>query len=106
MFAELQSQLTGWFGRKRRSRDLIVQIRKELKALRTNADEQDTEIREAEQTQTTDRQNVELMVGRGQVGFKAGEDLQELSKREIERTYSLNQNKTRDLDMWFHCCPN
>jgi Cdc6-like AAA superfamily ATPase len=45
LFAELQRQLTGWFGKKKRSRELIGQIREELAALRRKADSQDTETR-------------------------------------------------------------
>jgi predicted AAA+ superfamily ATPase len=42
LFAQLQSELTGWFGRKRRSRQLIIEIRKELRALQEKSDKQDT----------------------------------------------------------------
>ena len=38
LFAELERHLTGWFGKKRRSRHLIQNIRKELAGLRKAAD--------------------------------------------------------------------
>ena len=46
--ARLESELTGWFGRKRRSRQLITEIRKQLSELQKKADKQDTDVREAE----------------------------------------------------------
>jgi hypothetical protein len=100
LFAELERRLTGWFGRKKRSRELIRAIRESLQSLRSKADEQDTEIREAEEKQTHDSQSAQVGLSYGGVGIKAGEELQELSKLETERKYSMNQNKIRDLDMW------
>lgn len=56
LFAELEARLTGWFGRKKRSRELLPQIRQELNALRAKADEQETQIREAEEKQVKESQ--------------------------------------------------
>lgn len=100
LFAELERRLTGWFGRKKRSLELIRQIRQELEGLRSKADEQDTEIREAEEQQLTDSKKGQLGVTAKGLDLKAARDLQQLSKVETERKYSLNQNKIRELDMW------
>jgi len=45
LFHELEQHLSGWFGKKKRSRDLIAGIRKELGTLRTRADTQEQSIR-------------------------------------------------------------
>jgi hypothetical protein len=100
LFAELQGQLTGWFGKKRRSRELIIQIRNDLRELRRKADHQDTEIREAEERQVQDSQKVGIEVGTVAVGLNMSSDLSQLSTLETERKYSENQSKIRDLDMW------
>src|SRR5262249_53194605 len=92
--------LTGWFGKKKRSRELVIQIRRELEALRTQADRQDTEIREAEAKELKDLRSGGLEFGSPQFKLKVGEDLSELSKVEIERKYLQNQDKIRDLDVW------
>lgn len=47
LFGELEQHLTGWFGKRRRSRTLIAEIRKELGTLRTRADTQEQSIRES-----------------------------------------------------------
>jgi hypothetical protein len=101
LFAELERRLTGWFGKRKRSRELIGNIRKELGALRSKPDQQDTEIREAEEKQIKDSQNAQLTLPLpGEIGLKAGQGLEELSKLETERKYSLNEDKIRQLDMW------
>lgn len=100
LFAELESRLTGWFGKKKRSREVIIQIREELKALRAKADQQDTEIREAEANEVKDSQGGGLELRSAPLAVNVGTDLSELSKVEIERKYLQNQNKIRDLDMW------
>jgi hypothetical protein len=100
LFAEIQRQLTGWFGKKKRSRELIIQIRKELKALRKMADKQDMEVREADEHSIKDVQKTGVKAGNEIVGVSASSDLSELSKSEVERKYSQNISKIRDLDMW------
>ncbi len=100
LFAQLQSELTGWFGRKRRSRQLIVQIRNELRALQKKSDRQDTEVRESEAKEVKNSQAAKAGAKQGGVGAEVGTELSELSKVEVERRYSHNRDKIRDLDMW------
>jgi hypothetical protein len=100
LFAELQHQLTGWFGKKKRSRELISTIREELKGLRKRADQQDTEVREAEERQVKDSQKAGVKIGNSVAGVDMNSDLSQLSRSETERKYSQNQSKIRDLDMW------
>ena len=38
LFAELEANLSGWFGKKKRSKELIIQIREKLKVLREETD--------------------------------------------------------------------
>ena len=100
LFAELQDQLTGWFGKKKRSRELIIEIRTGLQTLREKADHQNTEIREAEARQFKDSYKADVKIGNSAGGFSLSSDLGQLSKSETERKYSQNENKIRDLDMW------
>jgi hypothetical protein len=97
LFAELERQLTGWFGKKKRSRELIAQIRIELSTLKARADVQDTEIREAEAKEVRDSQGIGLKAGYPGLAAKAQADLAELSTVETERKYSQNRNKFGSL---------
>ncbi len=100
LFAELQRQLPGWFGKKKRSRELIIQIRSELKELQKKADQQEAEVREAQERETKDSLKTEVNVGKSVAGLKMSSDLSELSKSETERKCFHNESKIRDLDMW------
>lgn len=100
LFAQLESELTGWFGRKRRSHLLITGIRKELGELQKKSDSQQTEVREAEARELKNSQAAQAGANYGGVGGKVGTELSELSKMEVERRYSQNRDKIRDLDMW------
>lgn len=100
LFARLESELTGWFGRKRRSRQLISDIRRQLSELKIKADTQDTEVREAEANKLTSATNAEAGVGHAGISAKVAAELSELSSVEVERKYTHNRNKIRELDMW------
>lgn len=86
-------------GKKKRSRELIGQIRAELKTLQTKADVQDTEVREAESRESKDSQKVSVKAGFEGFGAGANAELADLSKVETERKYRLNQDKIKQLDM-------
>src|SRR5260221_2721945 len=77
LFAELEKQLPGWFGKKKRSRQVIVQIRKELQALRERADQRETEIREAETNENRDSIKDEIAFGKTPLSIKVSDDLSE-----------------------------
>jgi hypothetical protein len=97
LFAELQRQLPGWFGKKKRSRELIVQIRRQLRELQERADLQDTEVREAKRSETKESQTAGVKVGKkATLGLTS--DLDELSSVAMERKYTLNESKIKQLD--------
>ena len=100
LFARLESELPGWFGRKRRSRTLITEIRKQLSDLQMKADKQDTEVREAEAKEVKSSDKAGAGAKYAGVGANFDAELSELSKVEVERKYSHNQDKIRDLDTW------
>jgi hypothetical protein len=100
LFARLESELTGWFGRKRRSRSLITEIRKQLSDLQLKADKQDTEVREAEAKEIKSSDKAQAGANYAGIGGNVAAELSELSKVEVERKYSHNRDKIRDLDTW------
>lgn len=100
LFKELESHLTGWFGMKVRSRDLIQQIRKELKERRSAVDITEEKIRRSESAERSSTAGGKLGAGAGPVNAGIDASLQDKRKEEIERTYSVVKDKIRELDMW------
>ena len=100
LFAELEKHLPGWFGRKKKSRGLIGEIRRELSELRTKADRREQEIRESETKSSSSDANLEGALSSAPASLKVGASESQQQKAEIERRYRLHDDKIRDLDMW------
>jgi hypothetical protein len=98
LFGELQQHLSGWFGRKKRSRDIMAGIRQDLGPLRTRADMQEQNIRESTATERGASVGAEASASRAPVSLRVGTGLTEKIKAETERTYRILDDKIRELD--------
>jgi hypothetical protein len=98
LFGELERNLTGWFGRKKKSRELVGKIRQDLAALRARQDAQETEIREQDARETKTGVKAEIGASHGDLKVGADADLSEYAKREVEKKYRINQSKIAELD--------
>jgi hypothetical protein len=98
LFGELEHHLTGWFGKKRRSRTLIGEIRKELGQLRIKADMQEQNVRESVARESSASANVGASVSSAPTSLRVGAGMAEKMKAETERTYRILDDKIRDLD--------
>jgi Cdc6-like AAA superfamily ATPase len=100
LFAELQSNLTGWFGRKKRSRQLIETIRSKLAELRSSADTKEQQIREQTSSDRSRKNEVAGGISNEYSSLKAGTSATSSYRTEIEKSYSRHDDKLRELDMW------
>jgi hypothetical protein len=100
LFAELEKHLTGWFGRKKRSRQLIAEIRKQLQDRREAADEREIEVRDLNTTELKHTENMGAAIGSDKIGVKVADDLSDYWKGETERKFKHSENKIRELDTW------
>lgn len=101
LFGELENHLWGWFGKKKKSKQLIQKIRQDLASLRQREDVSEQQVRELEangsaQTGAADV-NVAAPVG---ANFRLGHKQEETRKKEVERTFRTRSDKLRDLDNW------
>src|SRR2546426_84727 len=83
LFEELEKNLSGWFGRKKRSRELIRQIRAELTSLKERADEADRIIKESDTAELTGK----VVAGLGAEGLEIGASAASARKAAIEQEY-------------------
>jgi hypothetical protein len=100
LFAELETHLTGWFGKKRKSRELIQAIRKELAEKRRAVDVQDEAVKKTVSAETSTSSTLSLGTGVPQIAAKAAAASGEKSVEEIERTYAVHSDKIKELNMW------
>src|SRR5882724_2533386 len=98
LFGELQKHLSGWFGKKKRSREIIASIRQDLGSLRTRADMQEQNVRESTATERGASLGAEASVYRAPASLRFGSGLSEKMKAETERTYRILDDKIRELD--------
>ena len=97
VFRELQQNLSGWFGKKKKSRDIIIHIRSQLEQLRKQADAQVEQVREATTSEITDGANIKA----GASGvFEFGYKNSDTQKTELERTYKRADDKLQELNIW------
>ncbi len=100
LFAELEGNLPGWFGRKKKSRELIAQIRGDLSKLRQQDDESETDV--VESHVATEEQEAKAGAS---ITFKglglAGETTSHRGQgTAIQLRYAHRTAKLRELQTW------
>ncbi len=100
LFGELEKHLSGWFGKKKKSKELIADIRTQLGKLRGKEDQQHREVREARAAERKDASKAGMSLGVNHAKLEVTDDLFEYSRRETERKYTEHEDKIRELDTW------
>jgi hypothetical protein len=93
IFEEFEKNLKGWFGRRKRSRELIEAIRSELAKLREAEDETEKTVKETETAETSVRGSAKVDVI--PLGIAAGT----ARKAEIEQEYQRHDSKIQKLNL-------
>jgi hypothetical protein len=99
LFGELGKQLPGWFGKKKRSRELVGKIRRELQELREKADRRETDIREAETAESRNSEKTQIALGSGPLSLSAssGQAERQRQNKRKKRTRSSGRLSLRIL---------
>jgi hypothetical protein len=97
LFAELEKHLSAWFGRKKRSKELIRKIRSDLAQLQTKADQTEASIKATSSAELSGNASTELGAERG---LKALTGFSGKSRDEVERVFQSKHNKLEQLDKW------
>ena len=95
LFKELEQNLTGWFGRKKRSRELIQGIRADLQKLKQEPDERQSAVRVSRSAEgATD---ASLMASAA--GIRIGVAERAEQKAAVEKRYEQYDDKIRELNL-------
>jgi hypothetical protein len=99
LFGELEGHLTGWFGKKKRSREIIKQIRQQLSQLKASDDSLEESVRSTTTNERTASEEAGLGLSVGDFSAKVGETLGTRASSETERNFKVRTDKLRELDM-------
>ena len=100
LFKELDRNLVGWFGKKKKSKTIIKEIVSKLEALQRVADIQDEEIRKKSATESTNSIEGGGGIQADQLNLKFGVKNQSGEKQEVERSFRIHREKLQELDRW------
>lgn len=95
LFEELERNLQGWFGRRKRSRELIQQIRAELNSLREKPDESDRAVKEIDSAEVTGKGDASIAIS----GLMIGGGKASARKAAIEQEYKEHDSKIQKLNL-------
>jgi hypothetical protein len=102
IFRELQSNLTGWFGKKKRLKEIVLSLRANLASLRSAPDTQTFDIKHAHLSEHENKQGsgAKLGVKIGQVEASFDSNLTSMfhGRVDVERKYTHNENKLQELN--------
>lgn len=96
LFREIDRNFSGWFGRKRKAKVIIVEILAKLSELQKAADIHDEEVRR----KSVREDGAALEVGVDVEHLKLGHKDTAKDTLEIERSFSVHKEKLQELDRW------
>lgn len=100
LFHELEINLRGWFGHKKRSKELIQEIRKQLSDLKVKPDQLNESIKETHLAESANRSTDGIVIPLRIASIEAKNTEEARLKMEVERKYALSNNKLKELDLF------
>lgn len=96
LLRELDKNINGWFGKKKKLKELVKETLVKLKDLQISADQQDEEIRRKNNTENTSSLEGSADLDKLKI---SGKD-EKKESLEIERSFKIRKNKLQELDLW------
>lgn len=100
LFGELERHLSGWFGKKKKSRLLIQGIRKKLDLLKSQDDTAERSVREKSSFENSLQASAGAKLGAAHSSVSGDIKASENNRAEIERSYQERKEKLAELDAW------
>lgn len=101
VFLELENNLSAWFGRKRRLRTIIQELRSDLNTLKENPDDRDFEVKQGSQSASETRNSIGASITlRSDLTASStlGSDKLFKNSSDVELKYRHNENKLSALN--------
>lgn len=100
IFIEIDQNLSGWFGKKKKSKEIIKQILSKLNAIQVEQDEIKEDIKQTDEKGVSDSASLGVALGGSEIKISAGAQSSETRRAEIEKTYTLYRKKLEKLELW------
>jgi hypothetical protein len=100
LFKELEKNLTGWFGKKAKSKQIIKGIISRLNSLQREADAQDEEVVRRNEVSKTKGGEAGASIEYGQLSLKGAGKAEITAKAAIDRSFKIHKDKLQELDRW------
>lgn len=96
LFGELERNLTGWFGKKKKSKFIIQEIIKKLAALQRDADVHDEDVKKKAGRQAGSGLNASLGADFEGLNLKFGATRETKENEEVERSFKIHREKLQE----------
>lgn len=100
LFLEMDKHLSGWFGRKKRLKQIIKGILLHLEELKGSDDNSSEDVRMRAAASASDEINLESSLKGGPAASKASGKSGSTTSEETERTFRVYKDKLKELDQW------
>jgi hypothetical protein len=100
LFGELEGHLSGWFGRKKRSRDLLKNIRMQLSELKAADEVVDAAIKTVSSVEGSRDISTKVALPNAKIAVNSGIGFARKHRDELERTFQSRREKIAELDNW------
>ncbi len=100
LFRELDRNLQGWFGKKKKSKELLKGIIARLDALQRASDVQDEEVKRKRSAETEGGTETSARIDVDHIQLKFGTKERVKESEEVERSFRVHREKLQELDNW------
>jgi hypothetical protein len=99
-FRELERHHQGWFGKKKRSKEIIRDILSKLGDLQRSSDKHDEEVRHKNTGETSSSLDASVSADLDSLSAKLGTKSGSKTGHEVERSFKIHREKLQELDRW------
>jgi Cdc6-like AAA superfamily ATPase len=100
LFREIDNNLSGWFGKSKRAKNIIADILKKLKDLQSRADVVDEDVRKRKYSEAGTAFDASGGADIESFHLKFGARNEAKEQAEIERSFRVHTEKLQELDRW------
>ncbi|WP_455846162.1 hypothetical protein [Pantoea agglomerans] len=93
---ELDKNISGWFGKKKKIKEVVKDSLLRLEQLQLAADMHDEEVRRKSSSETENSADIAASIESVKLGVKDSQK----EKSEIERSFKIHKDKLQELDRW------